>query len=184
MAIQSKLISIEEYLEMAEKGVLTEDDRVELIRGVIREKMTQNRPHIACVMRLQRLFHEQLGRSAAISVQNAVRIPLNSVPEPDVALLNWRDDFYAGKYPSAEDVLLLIEVSDSTLDDDRNVKVPLYAEGGVPEYWIVNLQEAVVEVYSDLAQGRYRSVRRAGRGETLDLPQGLDGSLTVDDILG
>lgn len=184
MAVGSKLISIEEYLDMAEKGTLTEDDRVELIRGVIRQKMTQNRPHIACVMRLQRLFHEQLGRSAAISVQSAVRIPPNSVPEPDVALLNWRDDFYAGKYPAAEDVLLLIEVSDSTLDDDRNVKMPLYAQGGVPEYWIVNIQEAVVEVHSGLSQGTYQNVRRVGRGETLDLPQGLLGSVAVDDILG
>jgi len=184
MAIQSKLISVEEYLEMAEKGILTGDDRVELIRGVIVEKMTPNRPHIACVARLQFLFIRLLGDSATVTTQSPVRVHPNSMPEPDVAILKWRDDFYAGKYPAAEDVLLLIEVSDSTLADDRKVKMPLYAEGGVADYWIINIPEEVIEVYSDLSEGSYRNVRRVGRGETLGLPDGLVGAVAVDDILG
>jgi Uma2 family endonuclease len=184
MAVQSKLLSIEEYLEMAEKGILTADDRVELIRGVIVEKMTINLPHLACVMRLQELFLRELNVHAKVASQSPVRIPPNSVPEPDIALLKWRDDFYAGKYPSAEDVLLLIEVADATLDNDRNVKAPLYAEGGIPEYWIVNIPEGVIEVYSDLSEGSYRKVRTVGRGEMVALPEGLVGTVGVDDILG
>jgi Uma2 family endonuclease len=184
MAIQSKLISIDEYLEMGEKGILLRDTRVELIRGVIIEKMTPNSPHIACVARLQYLFIRLLGDSATVTTQSPVRVPPNSVPEPDIALLKWRDDFYASKFPAAEDVLLLIEVSDSTLADDRKVKVPLYAEGGVAEYWIVNIPEGVIEVYSDLSEGSYQNVRTVGRGETLGLPEGLVGTVAVDDILG
>jgi Uma2 family endonuclease len=184
MAVQSKLLSIEEYLEMAEKGILTADDRVELIRGVIVEKMTPNSPHIACVARLNYLFSKLPDKTATIFVQSPVLVVPNSVPEPDIAILKWRDDFYAGKYPAAEDVLLLIEVSDSTLADDRKVKVPLYAEGGVAEYWIVNIPEGIVEVYSDLSEGSYRNVRRVGRGETLSLPEGLMGAIVIDDVLG
>ncbi|HKP52418.1 MAG TPA: Uma2 family endonuclease [Chloroflexia bacterium] len=184
MAIQSKLISIEEYFEMAEKGILTEDDRVELIRGVIVEKMTPNSPHIACVARLNYLFSKLPDETATIFVQSPILVPPNSVPEPDIALLKWRDDFYASKFPEAEDVLLLIEVSDSTLADDRKVKMPLYAEGGVADYWIVNIPEGVIEVYSDLSDGSYRNVRRVGRGETLGLPEGLVGAVAIDDILG
>ncbi len=146
--------------------------------------MTPNSPHIACVARLNYLFFALFRGTATIFVQSAVRVPPNSVPEPDIALLKWRDDFYAGKYPSAEDVFLLIEVSDSTLADDRKVKMPLYAEGGVAEYWIVNIPDGVIEVYSDLSEGSYRNVRQVGRGERLGLPQGLLGSIAVDDILG
>lgn len=77
-----------------------------------------------------------------------------------------------------------VVVNCTTLDNDRNVKAPLYAEGGIPEYWIVNIPEGVVEVYSDLSEGSYRKVRRVGRGETLGLPEGLAGAVAVDDVLG
>lgn len=187
MAIQAprKLFSIDEYERMIETGILREDDRVELIRGEIVEMSPIGLEHITCVMRLNNLFlTQQLNHSLILSVQNPIRVPTNSRPQPDVTLLKWRDDFYAGKHPSSEDVLLLIEVSDTTLADDRNVKMPLYAESGVAEMWIVNLPEAVVEVYSSPAQGGYQHTRVARRGETLSLHGGLVGAVQVDDILG
>ncbi|HKP52422.1 MAG TPA: Uma2 family endonuclease [Chloroflexia bacterium] len=185
MAIQTKPISTEEFERMAEAGLLSKQYREELIRGIIVKKMTPNPPHATCVTRLQYMFILRFGSATAtVRVQNPIRIPPNSMPEPDIALLKWRADLYEGMHPSAEEVLLLIEVSDITLDNDRNVKAPLYAEGGIPEYWIVNIQEEVVEVYSDLAEGSYSSVHRVGRGETLTLPQGLSGIVAVDDILG
>jgi Uma2 family endonuclease len=187
MAIQAprKLFSIDEYERMIETGILREDDHVELIRGEIVEMSPIGLEHITCVMRLNNLFlTQQLNRNLLLSVQNPIRVPSNSRPEPDVTVLKWRDDFYAGKHPSSEDVLLLIEVSDTTLADDRNVKMPLYAASGIPEMWIVNLPEGVIEVYANPAQGGYQYTRLAHRGESLPLPAGLVGAVQVDDILG
>lgn len=103
-----------------------------------------------------------------------------------VTVLKWRDDLYRGrgKRPSAEDVILLIKVSESTLPYDRGGKLALYAESGVPEYWVVNINEQVIEVYTDLAEGTYGSVRVAQKGETLPLPVGFHVNIAVSDVLG
>lgn len=116
-----------------------EDDRVELIEGEILEMAAIGNRHLACVNRLTRLFIERLGRTVVVHIQNPVRISDRSEPEPDVMLLRPRADFYAGKRPAPEDVLLLIEVPDTMLQYDREVKLPLYTRSGVPEVWIVDL---------------------------------------------
>lgn len=182
--LQRKLFTIEEYERMIATGVLAEDDRLELIRGEIVEMTPIGLEHIVCVLRLDHLFGGLVAKSAHTSVQNPIRLPNGSRPQPDVTILKWRDDFYAGKHPDAEDVLLLIEVADSTLETDRGVKVPLYAEAGIPETWIINLPERVVEVYSGPSAGAYGKIRHARRGDSLPLPAGLEGVVRVDDILG
>jgi len=101
-----------------------------------------------------------------------------------MTLLKWCDDCYRANYPKAEDVILLVEVARSSLKYDRGVKLALYAEAGIAEYWVVNLIESVIEVYTNPGEGKYQSVGKSGRGETLQLPGGLEGIIRVNDVLG
>lgn len=178
------LFTVDDYEQMIEIGVLAEDERVELIRGEIVEMAPINLPHAVCVSRLTHFFNKRLNTEAYVWSQNPIRLPDASRPQPDVALLKWRDDLYAGKHPTSEDVLLLIEVADSSLENDRTEKASLYAEAGIPEMWIVNLPEQVVEVYSGPTGVAYKNMRRAVRGESLPLPNQMEGIVPVDDILG
>jgi Uma2 family endonuclease len=138
--------TVDDYEQMIEYGILTENDRVELIRGEIVTKKPIGDSHVACVNRLNRLFGRRVGESAIVSIQNPIRLP-DSEPEPDLALLRPRQDFYASGKPRPEDIFLVIEVADTTLDYDREDKRSLYAEAGIPEYWIVNLIDRCLEVY-------------------------------------
>jgi Uma2 family endonuclease len=174
--------SVDDYEQMIAQGILTEEDRCELIRGEILAKMTIGDRHAACVNRLTRILTRMLGERAIVSVQNPIRLA-DSEPEPDVALLRARGDFYESGKPRAVDVWLVIEVGDATLEFDRSVKVPLYAENGIGECWVVNLIEDVVEVYRDPEGPHYREGMRAGRGEELALPVGLGGVVRVDEVL-
>jgi Uma2 family endonuclease len=138
--------NIDQYYRLAEVGVLKPDDRVELIEGEIVKMSPLGSPHAASVTRTNRLFQNTFAQRAVIWVQNPVRLNDFSEPAPDVALLKPRDDFYAEHHPTAEDVLLVIEVSDSTILSDRNVKIPLYARSRIPEAWLVNLPKKMIEV--------------------------------------
>lgn len=183
--IARRLFTLEEYNHMIKSGLFHEDEHIELIRGEVVQMASLGPKHLVCVARLNRLLYELLGRSAQIWVQSSIELPAQaSSPEPDILVLKWRDDDYAGKRPTPDDALLVIEVADSSLDYDRKVKTALYAEAGIQEMWIVNLQEGVVEVYSEPAGSAYRHVRVLARGATLELPAGLTGTLSVDDVLG
>jgi Uma2 family endonuclease len=175
--------SVDDYEQMGAYGILTENDRVELIRGEIVEKMTIGPEHAACVKRLNRLLGPLVGPHAIVSIQDPIRFP-DSEPEPDVALLVPRDDFYSSGNPGPSDVLLLIEVADTTLDVDRGVKRTLYAESGIHEYWIVNLPEASVEVHRQPSpDGQYQYVRVVTGGDQIEIAA-LPGLLVaVDQIL-
>ena len=179
-----KLWSVEEYERMIELGLLGKDDHGELIRGEIVEMAPIGLRHAACVSRLQEIFYDLLGKSVTLFCQSPIRLPNDSEPEPDVALLKRRSDHYMKQRPTPEDVLLLVEVSDNTLITDRREKVPLYAEAGINEVWLVNLDAGLIEVYSDPAEGKYRRVREAGRGEQVALPGELQGKVLVDEVLG
>ena len=155
--------SVGDYHRMGEAGVF-DRLRVELIRGAILDMAPTGTPHVLTVMRLTRLFAPLLvARRADVCVQSSIRLDDRSEPEPDLALLSWDDDRTA--HPGPPDVLLVIEVADSTLTFDRATKAPLYAEAGIPEYWIVNLVDRVVEVHRDPAPGGYRDVSRAASGQ-------------------
>jgi Uma2 family endonuclease len=161
MALELKphRFSIEAYEAMVAHGILTPADRAELIAGEIVEKMTIGTRHAACVRRLHRVFDAALEGRALPSIQSPVRVPPNSEPEPDLAILKPREDDYAHAHPGPSDILLVCEVADSSLELDRSVKLPLYAIGGIAEAWIVNLVENVVEVYSNPVADRYTQSR-------------------------
>ncbi len=185
VSLALKLWTVKEYEQMIEKGILDEDDRVELIRGEIVEMAAIGVRHAACVNNLNTLFHELLdSETVTVSVQNPVLLLRDSEPEPDVALFRGHRSLYKNRRPIAEDVLLLVEVADSTLATDRRVKVPLYAEAGIPDAWLVNVDKDVIEVYSEPADGKYQKMALARRGETLAFPGGLPGAISVDQVLG
>ncbi len=152
---------------MAEVGVLHEDDRVELLDGVIVNMMPIGPSHGGSVNRLLRLF-ERLGRDRWVtSVQNSMHLAEHTEPQPDLLLLRPREDFYCTNLPRPEDVFLLIEVADSKMLIDREDKLPLYARAGIPEVWIVNLPERVIEVYSAPAHGAFTQTRRIRPGQPI-----------------
>ena len=175
--------SVNDYEEMIEYGILTENDRVELIRGEILDKMPIGNEHASRVKRLNLIFVRQVGDRVIVSVQDPIRL-VDSAPEPDVALLRRVPDFYATVTPRPQDVLLLVEVSDSTLDFDRDIKRPLYAEAGIMEYWIVNLVDDCLEVHrGPQPDGTYQDVQILRRGQQVELV-GLPGVIiAVADIL-
>lgn len=167
VTLEKVLFTVSDYHKMAEAGILPEGDRVELIEGeIVRMNPTGSR-HAACVRRVDTFLNRTADLGAIVSVQSPILLPDLSEPEPDVALLRPRADFYAEGHPQPDDVLLLIEVSDTTLDYDRNVKLPLYARFGIPETWIVDLGSDMIETHSGPAGGIYRDIKLVGRGESL-----------------
>src|SRR5215212_3778153 len=140
--------NITEYYRMAAAGVFNEDDRVELIEGEIVEMNPIGSRHAACVGRLTELLGQLAGGEAIAWVQNPVQVNDFSEPLPDVTLLKRRDDFYAQANPQSSDVLLIIEVADSSVEYDRDIKIPLYAQASIPEVWLVNLPKETIEIYT------------------------------------
>ena len=162
--ILRRRFTIEEYHRMAETGILGHDDRVELIDGEIVEMSPIASRHSACVARLTHVFFKVVGSRALVWSQAPCVLPPYSEPEPDIMLLRPRADFYEQAHPRPADILLVVEVSDSSLDYDRGVKLRLYARAGIPEAWIVDVAGEVVEVHREPAATGYRDVRRARRG--------------------
>jgi Uma2 family endonuclease len=176
--------SVGEYYRMGEAGLFSEDDRVELIEGEVIEMNPIGSRHAACVGRLTKLLERSAGDVAIVWVQNPVQISDYSEPLPDVALLKRRDDFYSQANPGPSDVLLIIEVADSSVGYDREVKVPLYARAGIQEVWLVNLPEDVIEIYARPTDGTYRGARLVKRGESLTATSVSTLTLDADSILG
>lgn len=181
--LQRRLINAAEYHLMQRAGILTADDKVELLRGEIIHMSPRSSQHSNTVRRITQLLYQKVASSTVISVQEPISMSDLSEPEPDVALLSQPHSKYQGRHPQPLDVLLLIEVSLSTLESDRTIKLPLYSEAGIPECWIVNLQEGEVEVYRQPLADGYRVSIRYKPGEDIPLPS-LGVSLAVSDILG
>ncbi len=180
-----RLFTVEEYYQMAEVGILHEDDRIELIEGEIVEMAPISSRHQAQVDRLNRVFSESLGRQrVVIRVQGPVRLGERSEPQPDLALLRPRPDFYADAHPRPEDTLLVVEVAYTSEDYDREIKLPLYARYGIPEVWLTVLAEEVIEVHRKPTPEGYQEVRRVGRGESLSIQAFPDVVLAADEVLG
>jgi Uma2 family endonuclease len=181
--VQKRLFSVAEYYQMAEAGILSEDDRVELIGGEIVEMTPIGSRHAACVNRLNRLFGERLVGRAVISVQNPIRLSEYSEPQPDLALLKPRADFYAQAHPKPEEVLVVVEVAETSATFDREVKVPLYARAGIAEVWLVDLAEACIEVYRQPSSQGYGETQRVQSGQLLSPRAFPDLELAADDIV-
>lgn len=176
-------ISVVQYEQMIRCGVFTENDRVELIRGFLVDKMPIGPLHSACLTRLNKALQEHLGGRAVIRTQDPVVLP-DSEPEPDISLAEPRVDYYASGHPQATELFAVVEVSDSTLDFDRDEKLPMYADGAIPEYWIVNLIDRQIEVYRQPQRsGTYASRIIAIAGDEIELLAFPGVRFAVADIL-
>ncbi len=157
--VKAHKLSFEDYQRMAEAGILTEDSRVELIEGVIVEMPPIGSYHAGIVDQILRLFASQL-TSAVLRIQSPIRLGNYTEPEPDIVLLKPRNDFYKKSLPQPEDILLIIEVADSSIDYDRKIKIPLYAEHGIPEVWLIDLTLQQIEVYLEPSKDGFRKLLR------------------------
>ena len=179
-----KRFTTDEYEQMFAAGVLSEDARVELLEGEIYEMSPLGPQHSACVTRLTELFYEIKNPAVTIRVQDLIRLGNLSAPQPDILIAHRRDDRYAGGHPEPEDVLLLIEVFESSLSYDREVKLPLYARAGIPEVWLVALLPQVIEVYRAPSEDGFGEKHTLRRDETI-VPLLLPAvKLAVEQILG
>jgi Uma2 family endonuclease len=152
---QKHPISAEEYLRMGKAGVFAPEARLELIEGEIIEMAPIDPPHAGCVKTLNRLLSRRAADHAIVSVQDPLVISDRSVPQPDLALLRPRRDDYRRSHPAASDVLLVVEVSDTTLAFDLRTKVPLYARCAIAELWVVDVNEQVLHVFRDPGAAGY-----------------------------
>ncbi len=181
--VARKLITVTEYDQMVRAGVFNEDDRLELIEGELITTSPIGSTHAGIVNRLTRALSAQVGAQAVVAVQNPIRLA-QSEPQPDLALLRPRADDYTRSHPEPNDILLVIEVADASVDYDRTVKVPLYGRSGIPEVWLIDLLEGVIEVYRTPASIGYRAKQTYAAGDSLT-PEALPGlTLTVAEILG
>ncbi len=176
--------SVQQYHQMLASGILREDDRVELLRGEIIEMSPIGTKHAACVNRLVNLLVQLLDKRAIIAAQNPVVLNNNSEPQPDVALVQPRNDFYATAHPQPQDIFLLIEVADSTVMYDREEKIPLYAEANIMEVWLVDINAEMVEVYQQPTGGTYQLMHKLTRDERLSIKAFPDINITVKQIFG
>jgi Uma2 family endonuclease len=175
--------TVDDFARMVEAGILTEDDRVELIDGEILEMSPIGSAHAACVKLLNSILSQRSSGRYIVSVQDPIVLTNSTEPEPDIALLRHRRDYYAKALPRARDTYLVIEVADSSVDYDRDVKIPLYATSGIKEAWLVDLNSDLVEVYDRARGGIYQRCRRFGRGEVVESRFVGQPSLNINDLL-
>jgi Uma2 family endonuclease len=178
-----RLFTVQEYDRMGEVGLLGEKERVELIGGEVIAMTPIGSPHAGTVKRLNRILSAALGDRGLLGVQDPLWLSELSEPEPDVTVLRPREDFYTTGHPRPRDVLLLIELADTTEGFDREVKRPLYAAAGVPEVWVIDLPSKVVDVALDPAPDGYRDVQRVGRDGVLSPRAFPDLRIAVADLL-
>jgi Uma2 family endonuclease len=173
--------NVAEYHQMIEAGILVEGERVQLVEGLLVQMTPHGGPHALAVQRLNKILTRGLGDTYAVRPQLPLTLGDDSEPEPDLAVVLARDA-EGPEHPRA--AVLVVEVSRSTLSYDRTVKAALYARHGIPEYWIVNVQQRCVEVYRepDRTAGRYRTLLTRTSGDTLEASAVPDVRLTVDEL--
>jgi Uma2 family endonuclease len=181
--LQRRRFTVDEYHRMAETGILTEDDRVELIEGEIVQMSPIGHHHTACVLALTEALTRALADRALLSPQNPVRLLRDTEPQPDIVLLRPPLSQYWARLPQPADVLLLVEVADTSYRYDHDVKLPLYARAGVTEVWIVDLPRGAAEVYREPRPEGYASARRVERGATVAPSAFPDVALAVASFL-
>ncbi|MEP7336693.1 MAG: Uma2 family endonuclease [Acidobacteriota bacterium] len=179
-----KLFTVTEYHQLIETGLLKEDDRFELVNGEIVEMSPIAPRHAACVKRMNTLLGDKLRKRALVSVQDPITLSDYSEPQPDLALLKPRDDFYASAHPTPADALVIIEVADSTVENDRRNKIPAYAFSGIREVWLIDLVNDRIEVHSNPFKGVYQEVCIIQRGQNVISPSLPSLKLKADEVLG
>ena len=185
IACNTRGFTVAEYHQMGETGILGEDDRVELLDGEIVEITPIGPPHASVVLRLTQLFSNRVGQHAIVSVQNPIELSiLDSEPQPDLTLLRHRADFYATQHPGPGDILLVVEVMDTSADRDRRLTLPLYGRAAIHEVWLVDLGAERIEVYRQPESDGYRQTRLLRRGESTAIEALPDVVIRADEILG
>lgn len=180
MSIQTYRFTIADYARMRETGILSDDDRVELINGEVRLMSPIGPRHAAMVRRLDAMLSRMLSEKFLVSVQNPVELDEYSEPQPDVAILRYRSDYYAGAHPKASDVLLVIEVAETSAAYDREEKVVRYAAASIGEAWVIDIPQQTVEQYGEPVDGSYRHRRILHRGDIVFAAALPDLSVAVE----
>jgi len=182
--VTRRKITVDEYHEMGKAGILTREDRVELIEGELIAMAPIGSEHHGTVDWLNRALVRAIGDRGIVRVQGSVRLNNRTEPQPDFAILRPREDFYRKTVATPADVFFLVEVANSSLRFDRSIKRPLYARAGIVEYWIVNLTDGEVEVCRQPGNTDYSDVKLAGRGAVIE-PSLLPGvAISVTELLG
>jgi len=177
-----KKFTTETYHKMSELGLFPEGDRLELIKGEIIEMSPVGWKHASCVKRLNHLFMKKMGDQVIVGVQDPIQLDNNSEPQPDLVLLKPRSDFYGNEHPQPKDILLLIEVSDSSLEYDRTVKIPLYAENKISEVWLVDLNESCLEIYRKPYQNYYQNIQKLSVINSIILSNFPEFEIKISDL--
>jgi len=181
---QKRLFTVQEYHLMSEAGVFANHERVELIEGEIIQMAAIGTRHASCVKRLNRRFSVIPEEITILGVQDPIQLTERTEPQPDVVLLQPRADYYETAHPIPSEVLLLVEVSDSTVNFDRDVKVPNYARSGIQEVWLWDLEANCLEVYREPTANGYTSIQKFERGEIVSPLAFPDFQVSVNLILG
>lgn len=180
--VARRLFTVEEYHRMAEAGIIGADERVELIEGEIVQMAPIGPRHVGCVINVNQLFITRLGGRAIVSPQNPVVIPPRSEPQPDLVLLRPRAISYSQELPASRDVLLAVEVVDTTVRFDRLVKARLYARAGIAEFWLCLAADGVVDVYRRPSPDGYADVILYGPSQAVSPLAFPDVSFAVTDF--
>ena len=179
--IVKRRFTADEYQRMGQAGILRGEDRVELIDGEIVAMSPIGSRHNACANHANRALVRAAGDDAIVQVQGSVRLDSYSEPEPDLVLLRPQPHFYTSRLPGPADILLIVEIAESSIDYDREVKARVYAEAGVPEYWIADLNTNVIWRHVSLEHGAYKTIEPCRRGETI-APRELPACLVGVDV--
>jgi Uma2 family endonuclease len=182
--ITRKLFTTDEYYRMAEVGILTPEDRVELIEGEIVRMSPIGTRHAACVIRATDMFTLRFRGRAIVSVQNPAHLNQYNEPQPDILLLKPRKDYYSSQHPTADDTLLLLEVSDTTLKFDITVKIPIYAATGITEAWVADLRNDVIRVFRDPISGQYQTILTFNAEDELSILAFPNVAFKVSELIG
>jgi Uma2 family endonuclease len=169
LEISRRLFSTDEFHRMGEAGILASDDRVELLEGELVQMAPIGSWHAGKVIRIDRLFSRCVGDQAIVSIQNPIALPPNSELQPDLTILRPRADFYEGSLPTPDDVLLVVEVSDTTLAYDRDAKLPVYARNGIAEAWLIDRQRQAVSIFLDPTDTGYQRVLAPAKDASVTL---------------
>ena len=181
---ERRRFTIAEYYAMAMRGIIRPGERVELLYGEIVKMSPIGDDHASSVNALTEMLIDEVRRRATVITQNPLRLDVNHEPEPDLMLARRREDYYRSGHPGPDDILLLIEVSDSTVESDRNEKLPLYARYLIPEVWIVNLRDRHIEIYTDPTTDRYATTHITHPNQTISPTAFPDIHLPISEIIG
>ena len=165
--VQRHRFTVEEYARMGDAGIFREDDRVELIHGDVQEMTPIGPTHAGVVDDLNELLVTRLAGKARVRIQNPIRLGLHDEPQPDLVVAQLRADHYTGRHPEGSEVLLVVEVADSSLRYDREAKQPLYAAAGIPESWLVDVAARSVTIFTGPTADGYSAERALRTGQEI-----------------